>query len=53
MRRLRGRMNPGVPDQRCQEVLGYLLLGLPGVREGRMFGVPALRQKFVRGDREG
>jgi hypothetical protein len=34
-------MNPEVPDQKCQETLRDLLLGLPGVREGKMFGVPA------------
>jgi hypothetical protein len=30
-----------VPDPECQDTLRDLLLGLPAVREGKMFGVPA------------
>jgi len=34
-------MSPVENDQGCLQVLRDLLLGLPGVREGKMFGVPA------------
>jgi hypothetical protein len=35
-------MSPVENDHRCLQVLRDLLLGLPGVREGKMFGFPAL-----------
>ncbi len=34
-------MSPEAGDQKCLEALRAQLVGLPGVREGKMFGVPA------------
>jgi hypothetical protein len=34
-------LSPVIPDPGCQKILSNPVLGLPVVREGKMFGVPA------------